>query len=82
MLQTLEKPLLEKEKPLYPNLRAEMARLGVTITMLAELLGVRINTISDKMTGKIESGFTLKEAVQIKKFLGVDIPLEVLFAER
>ena len=75
MLQTLEKPL-------YPNLRAEMARKGVTATMLADHLGVRINTISDKMTGKIETGFTFKEARDIKNFLGVDIPLEELFAER
>lgn len=66
---------------MYPNLRAEMARKNVTMEMLANHLGVRINTISDKMTGKIQSGFTFREAKLIKEFLGVDMPLEELFEE-
>lgn len=71
--------------PKYPNLEAERARRNVTITMLADAMEVRINTVSDKMSGKIKSGFTFGEAVFIKKYLNdimpLDMPLEELFEE-
>lgn len=64
---------------MYPNLKAEMARAGYTITKLAELMGMRIATLSQKLAGKYH--LTLTEAKKIKKILGVDMPLEVLFEE-
>lgn len=71
--------------PKYPNLEAERARRNVTMTSLADAMGVRINTVSDKMCGKIKSGFTFSEAVFIKKYLNdimpLDMPLEELFEE-
>lgn len=63
---------------MYPNLKAEMARKGITAKQLAELIEVTPSTFSLKMLGKYD--FTLAEAVKIKDALGVDIPLEVLFA--
>ena len=67
-----------KKDGVFPNLRAEMARKNVTITDLANVLGLRIATVSIKLkTGK----FTLKEAKAIKQYLDVDMSLEELFEE-
>ena len=62
---------------MYPNLRAELARKGINLTELAEAIGMALQTLSSKMNGKSE--FTYSEVVNIKKFLGVEIPLEILF---
>ena len=62
---------------MYPNLRAEMARKGVTMTDIAEVLGIRLATLSHRMNGK--SGFYYDETVKIKKYLDVEMPLEELF---
>ena len=64
---------------MYPNIKAEMARRNITMTDLAEHLGITLGTLSLKMQGK--SGWLYKEALRIKQYLGVDMPLEVLFAE-
>lgn len=64
---------------MYPNLRAEMARKRVTMTELAEHLHITISTLSLKMSGK--SDFTLKEAIAIRSFLGVEMDLRELFRE-
>ena len=64
---------------MYQNLRAELARKGLTMTDVANELGVRLATISDKMNGKYP--ITLNEAKKIKRFLNVDLPLEELFKE-
>ncbi len=62
---------------MYRNLEAEMKRKGITQKELAGFLKKDESTISLKMSGK--RGFTLGEAKEIKKILGVDIPIEVLF---
>lgn len=46
---------------------------------MASKLGCTRSTLSLKLNGK--ASITLKEAVQIKKILDVDIPLEELFVE-
>lgn len=63
----------------YPNLNAELARQGVTITEVADHLGITIATMSNKKNGNYE--FTLTQAKQIKAYLKTDIPLEELFEE-
>lgn len=62
---------------MYPNLRAEFARKNMTFQIVADALGITVGTLSVKYNGKF--GFTLDEAVAIKKLLDVDMPLEVLF---
>jgi hypothetical protein len=67
-----------KKDGVFPNLRAEMARRNVTITDLANVLDLRIATVSIKLkTGK----FTLREAKIIKGYLNVEMSLEELFEE-
>lgn len=62
---------------LYKNLRAEMARNDVTIGEMAEALGVRYATVSDKLNGK--SRFYYDEASKIKRHFFPSCQLEYLF---
>lgn len=62
---------------MFPNLRAEIARKGLTLTAFAELIGMSLSVLSEKMHGRKE--FTYSETIRIKHALGVDIPLEILF---
>lgn len=62
---------------MFPNLKAEMARKGVTMSDLAKRIDVTLPTLSNKMAGKYQ--FTLREITEIKRILKVDIPLEILF---
>lgn len=62
----------------FPNLEAEMARMGIQRKDLAEKLGVRPATISDKINGKFP--FTLDEVVAIKKSFFPNLSLEYLFS--
>lgn len=77
----IEKPKTRKKSRSnkYPNLRAEMARYGINATKLAKGLGKSPAVMSKKLTGRYE--ITLGEAVAIKSYIGVDIPLEILFEE-
>lgn len=63
---------------MYPNLRAEIARKGWTISKLAELLGMAPANLSPKLNGKYD--FSLTEAREIKRLLGVDMTIDELFA--
>ncbi|MBQ9387921.1 MAG: XRE family transcriptional regulator [Lachnospiraceae bacterium] len=62
---------------LYSNLKAEMARRGITNRDLAQAIGKREEAVSRKMTGK--SDFTVFEASTIKKAFSIDVPIEQLF---
>lgn len=64
---------------MYSNLKAEMARLQITQKELAEFLEIDETTLSAKLSGK--SDFTFAQCLAVKKFLGVNIPLEILFAK-
>ena len=63
--------------PRYKNLRAEMARKGVTVRQIAQFLKVRFATVSDKLNGR--SRFFCDEAIQIKRRFFPECPLEYLF---
>jgi BetR domain. len=63
---------------LYVNVEAELRRKGITRAKLANQLGLAISTVSQKLTGKAE--FTLAEAKEVKRLLGVGTPLDELFA--
>lgn len=59
------------------NLRGEMARHGIKGKDLADLLGVRLSTIYDKINGKY--AFTFDEALEIKNHFFPEVNLEYLF---
>ncbi len=61
------------------NLKAEMVRKGKTLEDLARATGRTVQTISTKINNHYD--FSLPEAVAIKKELGTDLDLEVLFEE-
>lgn len=65
---------------MYPNLKAEMARRGVLAKDIAVMLGVTETTISNKINGKF--GFSLKEAMMIRDFIGADMTIDQLFEPR
>lgn len=64
----------------YRNLRAEMARNGVTIGEVAQMLNVRFATVSDKMHGR--SRFYFDEASKIKTEFFPECSLEYLFEQK
>lgn len=64
---------------MYPNLEAELKRRGVKRIDLAQHLNMALSTLADKMQGK--STFSVQNAVDIKKFLKLKMPLEELFEE-
>ena len=64
---------------MYPNLEAELKRRNIKRIDLAKHLGMGISAISDKMQEK--SDWQFSTALKIKEFLGVDLPLEYLFAK-
>jgi plasmid maintenance system antidote protein VapI len=65
---------------MYPNVRAEMARRNLTVEKMAELCGMNYPAFSQLLNGKRK--LTYDMALKIKSVLGVNIPLEVLFAEK
>ena len=64
---------------MYPNLEAELKRKGLKRIDLAQHLDMALSTLADKMQGK--STFSVQNAVDIKKFLNLKMPLEELFEE-
>ena len=62
---------------MFKNVDAELKRKGMTRGDLAKKLNLTPSTMSLKLNGKTH--ITLNEAMRIKKILGVDIPLEILF---
>lgn len=64
---------------MFPNLRAEMARKDINLSMLSELTNIPMQRLSYKLNGTRK--LTLAEAVLIKDKLGIDMPLEELFAK-
>lgn len=63
---------------MYENVRAELARRQKTLVDLSNDTGIRYQTLSDKMRGN--SPLLLKEAVAIKRAIGVDMSIEELFS--
>lgn len=62
---------------MFDNLRAEMARRGISVTDLASKIGVSKQTLYRKLHG--QSPLSLHEARSIREVLGVDITLDDLF---
>ncbi len=63
----------------YPCLQAELDKRMITRTAFAQMLGVHQNTATSWLNGKYEP--TISSAIKVKEVLGVDMPLEELFAK-
>lgn len=64
---------------MYKNVEIELVRNEMTKGELAQQIGVAMSTMSLKLNGK--AGISMKEAIQIKKILKTEMPLEELFKE-
>lgn len=62
---------------MYRNLEAELARKNITRAQLAQVLGINVATVSEKMTkpGRLK----IDEAITIRDALFPDLKLDYLF---
>lgn len=65
---------------MYPNVNAEIGRLGLTLEKLGEKMGKSTATMSAMLTGR--TSVKLDDAVKIKSILHSELPLEELFKRR
>lgn len=63
----------------FSNLRAEMARKGITVQEIADSIGVNRDTASRKLSRK--SSFTLDEAFKIERQFFGGLGVLYLFSE-
>lgn len=54
---------MKREKALFPNLIAEMARIGINKSELAQIIGISVSSIYSKLNGK--TNFTLEDMEKI-----------------
>lgn len=65
---------------MFPNVRAEMARQGITLSVLAEKMEMGLTALSNRMNGKVP--FTYDEAIEMKEILCPNFSLEYLMEKR
>lgn len=75
---------MEREKDLFPNLSAEMARANLSKPALAQIIGISLGAMYAKTSGKTE--FTLGEMRDISSCLDTmtdqELTLDYLFKKR
>lgn len=64
---------------MYNNLRAEMARRDVTISVMAQVAGKSERSMRDKIAGR--SGFTMAECFRLRDQLFPGLSMEYLFGD-
>lgn len=64
---------------MYSNLLKTMKEKKITFKQVAELLGCQLNTVSDKVDGTVKSGFSIDEALLIKKVFFPEYEITYLF---
>lgn len=62
---------------MFKNLRAEIARLGMSQKEFAKAVGIKGSTFTQKINGKVD--FNLSEIKRIKSFFGGKLSIEYLF---
>lgn len=74
---------MERDKVLFPNLEAELARANLSKPALAQIIGIAIGSMYSKFNGKTE--FNLGEMQAIAKCLETmtaqDLTLDYLFSK-
>jgi hypothetical protein len=63
----------------YGNLKAEMARRGISQGQIADFLGMSLNNVNYKINGRVS--FTLREVTGIKDQFFPDETIDYLFAD-
>ena len=64
---------------MYNRLLNAMKEKNITITQIANLLGCRVATASDKINGVVDCGFYFDEATKIKNVFFPEYDIEDLF---
>ena len=64
---------------MYNNLRAEMARRDITVSVMAQVTGKSERSIRDKIAGR--SGFTMTECFRLRDQLFPGLTMEYLFGD-
>ena len=67
---------------MYENLVMVMRLKGITAVQLSNLLECRQATMSDKINGLTESGFTFDEAAKIKKVFFPEYDYDFLYSRK
>lgn len=62
---------------MYRNVRAEMARHGITLEKMGAAIGVSDSAMSQKLSGKCV--ITVEEAKKIRDFIDKNLSIEYLF---
>ena len=75
----LRNSFVEIQKTVFPVLQAELNKQHLTRSAFARKLGFDATRISFWMNGRAEP--RLSSAIKVKEVLGVDMPLEELFAK-
>lgn len=65
---------------MYPNVRAEMARQGITLAVLADKLQMGLTALHNRISGKVP--FTYEEALMLRSILCPEATLEYLMEKR
>lgn len=61
------------------NLVVEIAKRNIKRNLIAQALGIHLNTLNNKLSG--ESQFSIEEAFAIKGIFFADLDLRYLFSE-
>lgn len=73
---------MRKKTLLYPNIRAELARNGLTVSMLADYTGMTSQNVYNKLNGK--TAITEKDMKDLQEFFkakgGGTFTLDYLFS--
>ena len=64
---------------MFPNIRAEMARKGITAIEMAERLQMSRHTLTNKLYGRSE--FSIADAMRIRDLFFPNCSLEYLFEQ-
>lgn len=64
---------------MYQNLLKVMKEKNVTYSQISELLKCQLRTVSDKANGNVEAGFSIDEAIAIKKVFFPEYDIFFLF---
>lgn len=65
---------------LYPNLKAEMARKGISYKAISESAGISMRTFNNRLRGEQE--FTWPEVLAIHETFFADLDLKYLFQKK